>query len=44
MSHFGENLKRMRERKNMCGKDLALKARLGTGTIQKYESNEANSR
>ncbi len=40
MSHFGENLKRMREEKNMSQKDLALKARLGTGTIEKYESNE----
>jgi transcriptional regulator with XRE-family HTH domain len=40
MSHFGENLKRVREDRNISQRELALKARLGAGTIGKYENNE----
>jgi transcriptional regulator with XRE-family HTH domain len=40
MSHFGENLKRVREDRNISQRELALKARLGASTIEKYESNE----
>ncbi|WP_064092819.1 helix-turn-helix domain-containing protein [Rossellomorea aquimaris] len=40
MSFFGENLKRVREERKITQKDLALRARLGTRTIEKYEANE----
>ncbi|OIU72755.1 helix-turn-helix domain-containing protein [Rossellomorea aquimaris] len=40
MSHFGKNLKRVREDRNISQRELALKARLGTSTIEKYENNE----
>jgi transcriptional regulator with XRE-family HTH domain len=40
MTHFGENLKRVREDRNMSQRQLALKARLGASTIEKYENNE----
>ncbi|BCB05429.1 helix-turn-helix domain-containing protein [Bacillus sp. KH172YL63] len=39
MSHFGENLKRVREERHLSQQELALKARLGSKTIEKYESN-----
>ncbi|MCA1057227.1 helix-turn-helix transcriptional regulator [Rossellomorea aquimaris] len=40
MSHFGENLRRVREDRNISQRELALKARLGLGTIEKYENDE----
>jgi transcriptional regulator with XRE-family HTH domain len=40
MTYFGKNLKRFREDRNISQRELALKARLGTSTIEKYESNE----
>jgi transcriptional regulator with XRE-family HTH domain len=40
MTHFGKNLKRVREDRNMTQRELALKARLGASTIEKYENNE----
>lgn len=39
MSHFGENLKRIREERKLSQQELALRARLGTKTIEKYESD-----
>ena len=39
MSHVGENLRRIREERNLSQSELALRARLGTQTIEKYESN-----
>ncbi len=39
MSHFGENLKRVREERKLSQQELALRARLGTKTIEKYESD-----
>lgn len=40
MSSIGENIKVHREQQNMSKQDLALKVRVGTGTIEKYESGE----
>ncbi len=40
MSHFGDNLRRIREERNMSQQDLALKGRVGSSTIEKYESGE----
>lgn len=40
MSYFGENLRRVREERRMSQHELALQARLGTKTIEKYEANE----
>jgi transcriptional regulator with XRE-family HTH domain len=40
MSHFGSNLKRLREEKNLSTQELAIKARVGTSSIEKYESGE----
>ncbi|MGG3739597.1 helix-turn-helix domain-containing protein [Aeribacillus pallidus] len=40
MSQFGENLRLIREQRKMTQQELALKARLGTQTIEKYESGE----
>ncbi|MEI5907779.1 helix-turn-helix transcriptional regulator [Bacillus spongiae] len=41
MSHkFGEHLKMYREQCKMTQQELALKARLGTKTIEKYENGE----
>ncbi|WP_201714287.1 helix-turn-helix domain-containing protein [Rossellomorea arthrocnemi] len=40
MSHFGENLKRVREDRKLSQQELALRARLGTKTIGKYESDQ----
>lgn len=40
MSHFGENLKRVREERKLSQQELALRARLGTQTIEKYESDQ----
>ncbi|MCA1061595.1 helix-turn-helix transcriptional regulator [Rossellomorea aquimaris] len=39
MSHFGQNLKRVREERKLSQQELALRARLGTQTIEKYESD-----
>ncbi|MGD7046332.1 helix-turn-helix domain-containing protein [Jeotgalibacillus proteolyticus] len=39
MSCFGENLKRVREEKNLTIEELALKARLGVKTLERYENN-----
>ncbi|MEI2664351.1 helix-turn-helix domain-containing protein [Rossellomorea sp. LJF3] len=39
MSYFGENLKRIREERKLSQQELALRARLGTKTIEKYESD-----
>ncbi|MFC7785609.1 MULTISPECIES: helix-turn-helix domain-containing protein [unclassified Rossellomorea] len=39
MSHFGENLRRVREERKLSQQELALRARLGTKTIEKYESD-----
>ncbi|TDL32676.1 XRE family transcriptional regulator [Jeotgalibacillus sp. S-D1] len=40
MSYLGENLKRVREERKMSQHELALQARLGMKTIEKYESGE----
>jgi transcriptional regulator with XRE-family HTH domain len=40
MSSFAENLKFYREQRNLTQEELALKARLGTMVIGKYESGE----
>ncbi len=40
MSAIGQNIQMCRERVNMSQEELALKARIGTGTIQRYESGE----
>ncbi|MFS0862555.1 helix-turn-helix domain-containing protein [Fredinandcohnia sp. 179-A 10B2 NHS] len=37
MNRFGENLKMVREQKNMTVQELALNVRVGSGTIEKYE-------
>jgi transcriptional regulator with XRE-family HTH domain len=38
MSHFGQNLKLLREERNISQEELAMRARLGRRTIEKYES------
>lgn len=38
MSHFGQNLKLLREERNISQEELAMRARLGRTTIEKYES------
>ncbi|WP_456273514.1 helix-turn-helix domain-containing protein [Bacillus sp. AK031] len=38
MSHFGQNLKLLREERNISQEELAMRARLGKKTIEKYES------
>ncbi|RIW38823.1 helix-turn-helix domain-containing protein [Bacillus salacetis] len=38
MSHFGQNLKLLREERNITQEELAMRARLGKRTIEKYES------
>jgi transcriptional regulator with XRE-family HTH domain len=38
MSTIGQNIKVYRERMNMTQEDLAKKLRVGTHTIEKYES------
>ncbi|PKR83853.1 helix-turn-helix domain-containing protein [Heyndrickxia camelliae] len=40
MASFAENLKFYREQRNLSQEELALKARLGTAVIEKYESGE----
>ncbi|MFE8702405.1 helix-turn-helix domain-containing protein [Cytobacillus sp. FJAT-54145] len=40
MSAIGQNLKVCRERRNMSQQELALKVRVGTGTIEKYENGD----
>ncbi|MDZ5472060.1 helix-turn-helix transcriptional regulator [Bacillus sp. 31A1R] len=40
MSTIGNNIKFYRERRGMSLQELALKTRVGTGTIEKYESGE----
>ena len=40
MGTVGENIKRYRTQRNICQQDLALKVRLGTRTIEKFESGE----
>lgn len=40
MSNIGRNIKIHREQRNLTQADLALKARVGTKTIEKYESGE----
>lgn len=39
MSTIGQNIKVYRERMNMTQEDLAKKLRVGTHTIEKYESD-----
>ncbi|MCP3740651.1 helix-turn-helix domain-containing protein [Rossellomorea sp. BNER] len=38
MSHFGQHLMQYRKQRKMSQQELALKARLGSQTIEKYES------
>ncbi|MGM0845894.1 MAG: helix-turn-helix domain-containing protein [Bacillota bacterium] len=38
MSHFGQNLKLLREERNISQEELAMRARLGKKTIEKYEN------
>ncbi|WP_409251815.1 helix-turn-helix domain-containing protein [Bacillus sp. SCS-153A] len=38
MSHFGQNLKLLREERNISQEELAMRARLGRTTIEKYEN------
>ena len=40
MASFADNLKFYREQRNLTQEELALKARLGTAVIEKYESGE----
>ncbi|GLB59635.1 helix-turn-helix domain-containing protein [Cytobacillus sp. NCCP-133] len=40
MSNIGNNIKMCRERANMTQQQLALKVRVGTGTIAKYENGD----
>lgn len=40
MSNIGHNIKACRERANMTQQQLALKVRVGTGTIAKYENGD----
>lgn len=40
MSSFANNLKYYREQKNLTQEELAVKARLGSKIIEKYESGE----
>lgn len=40
MSKIGQNIKICREKQNMTQQELALKIRVGTATIDKYESGE----
>ncbi|MBE4907469.1 helix-turn-helix transcriptional regulator [Bacillus luteolus] len=40
MGSIGENIKVYREQRNMTKQELALKVRVGTGTIEKYENGE----
>lgn len=40
MSAIGRNIKLCRERREMTQEELALKIRVGTGKIEKYESGE----
>lgn len=37
---IGENIRRNRELKNISQEELALKTRIGTGTLIKYENEE----
>jgi transcriptional regulator with XRE-family HTH domain len=37
---IGQNIKKYREQRKMSQQELALKVRVGTATIQKYESGE----
>ncbi|RAK18691.1 helix-turn-helix protein [Anoxybacillus vitaminiphilus] len=40
MNTIGQNIKKYREQRKMSQQELALKVRVGTATIQKYESGE----
>ncbi|MFE4525781.1 helix-turn-helix domain-containing protein [Cytobacillus firmus] len=40
MSNIGHNIKACRERAKMTQQQLALKVRVGTGTIAKYENGD----
>ncbi|MEH7441362.1 helix-turn-helix transcriptional regulator [Bacillus sp. JJ1122] len=40
MNAIGQNIKNCRMRKGMCLEELALKSRVGTQTIERYESGE----
>lgn len=40
MNTIGQNIKNCRERKGMSQEDLAFKTRVGTQTIERYESGE----
>ncbi len=40
MGSIGENIKVYREQRSMTKQELALKVRVGTGTIEKYENGE----
>ncbi|MBA4536045.1 helix-turn-helix transcriptional regulator [Bacillus aquiflavi] len=40
MSEIGKNIKLWRERRGMTAQELALKIRVGTKTIENYESGE----
>lgn len=40
MSHFGKNIKRIREERQMTLQELAVKARIGTNSLMKYEEGK----
>lgn len=40
MKTIGQNIKLFRERKNLSQQELAEKIRVGTQTVEKYESGE----
>lgn len=40
LASVGENIKMCRERRELNQEDLALKIRVGTKTIERYESGE----
>ncbi|WP_078379223.1 helix-turn-helix domain-containing protein [Sutcliffiella halmapala] len=40
MKNIGENIRQYRERANLTTNELALKLRVGTATIEKYESGQ----
>ncbi|MBM4760701.1 helix-turn-helix transcriptional regulator [Bacillus sp. B15-48] len=40
MTSIGKNLRTLREERNMSLEELAIKARVGKDTIEKYETGE----
>ena len=40
MNQIGKNIKEYRERKGISQQELALKIRVGNGTIEKYEAKK----